>query len=45
MGGYGVMNEYAAGRFLRDAMASISSGGTSEIQKIIIAGDTIKTFS
>jgi len=45
MGGYGVMNEYAAGRFLRDAMASISSGGTSEIQKIIIAGDTIKSFS
>ncbi len=45
MGGYGVMNEYAAGRFLRDAMASISSGGTSEIQKIIIAGDTIKAYS
>lgn len=45
MGGYGVMNEYAAGRFLRDALASISSGGTSEIQKIIIAGDTIKAFS
>jgi alkylation response protein AidB-like acyl-CoA dehydrogenase len=45
MGGYGVINEYPAGRFLRDAMASISSGGTSEIQKIIVAGDTIKKFS
>ncbi len=45
MGGYGVMAEYDAGRFLRDALASISSGGTSEIQKIIIAGDTIKSYS
>lgn len=44
MGGYGVVNEYAAGRYLRDAMACISSGGTSEIQKIIIAGDTMKKF-
>ena len=44
MGGYGVINEYPAGRFLRDAMASVSSGGTSEIQKIIIAGDTIKKY-
>lgn len=44
MGGYGVVNEYAAGRYLRDAMACISSGGTSEIQKIIIAGDTLKKF-
>jgi alkylation response protein AidB-like acyl-CoA dehydrogenase len=45
MGGYGIINEYPANRFLRDAIASISSGGTSEIQKIIIAGDTLKTFS
>jgi alkylation response protein AidB-like acyl-CoA dehydrogenase len=44
MGGYGIINEYPANRFLRDAIASISSGGTSEIQKIIIAGDTLKTF-
>ena len=44
MGGYGVVNEYAAGRYLRDAMACISSGGTGEIQKIIVAGDTLKRF-
>lgn len=44
MGGYGVVNEYAAGRYHRDALACISSGGTSEIQKIIIAGDTLRKF-
>jgi len=42
MGGYGVINEYPVGRFLRDALASIPSGGTSIIQKIIIAGSTLK---
>ena len=44
MGGYGDINEYPAGRFLRDAIASIASGGTSEIQKIVVAGDTLKRF-
>jgi alkylation response protein AidB-like acyl-CoA dehydrogenase len=44
MGAYGVIDEYPSGRFLRDALVSISSGGTSEIQKIIIAGDTLKKF-
>lgn len=44
MGGYGVINEYAAGRYLRDALASIPSSGTSHIQKLIIAGDTLKNF-
>ena len=38
MGGYGVINEYAAGRYMRDALAIVPSGGTSEIMKIIIAG-------
>jgi len=42
MGGYGVVNEYPVGRFLRDALASIPAGGTSQIQQIIIAGDTIR---
>lgn len=42
MGGYGVINEYPVGRFLRDALASIAAGGTSQIQEIIIAGDTLK---
>ncbi|MFZ7104234.1 MAG: acyl-CoA dehydrogenase family protein [Peptococcaceae bacterium] len=42
MGGYGVVNEYPIGRFLRDALVSIPSGGTSVIQKLIIAGSTLK---
>lgn len=41
MGGYGCINEYPVGRFLRDAMASIPAGGTSHIQKLIIAGSTL----
>lgn len=44
MGGYGVVNEYAAGRYMRDALACISSGGTSEIQKVIVAGDTLRRY-
>jgi butyryl-CoA dehydrogenase len=42
MGGYGVMTEYPVERFHRDALASISSGGTTEIQKLIIAGSTFR---
>ncbi|HBH12403.1 MAG: Acyl-CoA dehydrogenase [Clostridiales bacterium 38_11] len=42
MGGYGVMNEYPVGRFLRDALANIPSGGTSQIMKVIVAGNAIK---
>jgi alkylation response protein AidB-like acyl-CoA dehydrogenase len=42
MGGYGVINEYPVGRYLRDALASIPAGGTSEIMKIIIAAGTLK---
>lgn len=42
MGGYGVINEYPVGRFLRDALASIPAGGTSQIQQIIVAGDTLR---
>jgi len=37
MGGYGVINEYPVGRFLRDAMTIIPSGGTSHIMQIIVA--------
>ncbi len=44
MGGYGVINEYPVGRFLRDALASIPSGGTSHIQQLIIAGSTLADF-
>lgn len=42
MGGYGCINEYPVGRYLRDALASIPSGGTSHIQKIIICGGAMK---
>ena len=44
MGGYGVMSEYPVERFHRDALASISSGGTTEIQKLIIAGASLRGF-
>ena len=44
MGGYGIVNEYPVGRFLRDALASIASGGTSHIQQIIIAANTLSGF-
>ncbi|GHV35433.1 acyl-CoA dehydrogenase [Synergistales bacterium] len=44
MGGYGVINEYPVGRFLRDALTSLSSGGTSHIMQIIIAGNTLTNF-
>ena len=42
MGGYGVINEYPVGRYLRDALASIPSGGTSEIMKVVIAAGTLR---
>lgn len=44
MGGYGIINEYPVGRFLRDALASIPSGGTSHVQQLIIAGNTLSAF-
>ncbi len=44
MGGYGIVNEYPQGRFLRDAMTVIPSGATSHIQRLIVAGDTIAKY-
>lgn len=44
MGGYGIINEYPVGRFLRDALASLPSGGTSHIQQIVIAANTLSDF-
>ena len=41
MGGYGIVNEYPVGRFLRDGLASIAAGGTSQIQLLIAAGATL----
>lgn len=42
MGGYGVINEYPIGRFLRDALAGSTAGGTSDILKVVIAAETLK---
>ena len=36
-GGYGFMNEYAVGRFYRDAKVLEIGEGTSEIQRMVIA--------
>ena len=44
MGGYGVINEYPAGRFLRDALTAIPACGTSHIMQIIIAASTFGDF-
>lgn len=41
MGGYGVVNDYPVGRYLRDAMAAIPSGGTSHVMQLVIAGQTL----
>ena len=42
MGGYGVINEYPIGRFLRDALAGSTAGGTSDVLKVVIAAETLK---
>lgn len=36
-GGYGFMNDYAVGRFYRDAKILEVGEGTSEVQKMLIA--------
>ena len=41
-GGYGVMMEFAAQRLYRDAQVLIPSAGTSDIQMIVIARDSLK---
>ncbi len=41
MGGYGVVNDYPVGRYLRDALATIPSGGTSHVMQLVIAGQTL----
>lgn len=41
-GGYGVMKEFAAQRLYRDAQMLIPSAGTSDIQMIVIARDSLK---
>ncbi len=41
MGGYGAVSEYPVGRYLRDAVTTIPSGGTSHIMEVIVAGSTL----
>lgn len=41
MGGYGIINDYPAGRFLRDGLAGLPSAGTSNIMKVIVAAATL----
>ena len=43
MGGYGYMKEYDVERYMRDAKLVEIGGGTSEIQKLIIARELLKT--
>jgi len=42
LGGYGYMREYGVERYLRDAKLVEIGGGTSEIQKLIIARELLK---
>jgi len=42
MGGYGYMKEYNVERYMRDAKLVEIGGGTSEIQKLIIARELLK---
>jgi alkylation response protein AidB-like acyl-CoA dehydrogenase len=42
LGGYGYMREYPVERYMRDAKLLEIGGGTSEIQKLIIARELIK---
>lgn len=44
-GGYGYMQEYPVERFYRDARLSTIGAGTSEVQKMIIAGELIRAHT
>lgn len=43
-GGYGYIHEYPAERFYRDARLGTIGAGTSEVQKMVIANELIKSF-
>jgi alkylation response protein AidB-like acyl-CoA dehydrogenase len=45
LGGYGLMEEYQVARLYRDAKHHEIGAGTSEIQKIIIAKETMKMYA
>jgi len=44
-GGYGYVKEYEVERFFRDAKVLEIGEGTSEVQRMIIARELVKTFS
>ncbi len=43
-GGYGYIHEYPVERFYRDARLGTIGAGTSEVQKMVIANELIKSF-
>jgi len=43
-GGYGYIHDYPAERFYRDARLGTIGAGTSEVQKMIIANEMIKSY-
>ncbi|RLB67305.1 MAG: acyl-CoA dehydrogenase, partial [Deltaproteobacteria bacterium] len=43
-GSYGIMREYAVQRLLRDAMVTISAGGTAEIAQVVMARAALNKF-
>jgi len=43
-GSYGIMKEYKVQRLLRDAMVTVSAGGTAEIAKVIISRAALAPF-
>jgi alkylation response protein AidB-like acyl-CoA dehydrogenase len=43
-GGYGYMKEYPIERDIRDCIANTLGGGTSEVQRMIIARELLKTY-
>jgi alkylation response protein AidB-like acyl-CoA dehydrogenase len=43
-GAYGIMNEYKVQRLLRDAMVTISAGGTGEIGKVVVGRAALAPF-
>jgi butyryl-CoA dehydrogenase len=43
-GGYGYIQDYAVERFYRDTRVSTIGAGTSEVQKMVIANELIKSY-
>jgi alkylation response protein AidB-like acyl-CoA dehydrogenase len=43
-GAYGIMKEYKVQRLFRDAMVTVSAGGTGEIGKVVIGRAALAPF-